>query len=163
MAEPFLGELRLMSFDFPPRGWAECNGQTLRIQQNQSLFQLLRGIYGGDGTTTFALPDLRSRFPFGFEPRYVQGFKMGKEFHTLAQAELPLHNHPIMASRSTGNQAQPKILASASNTYRSADKLTTLHPETLLPAGGNQPHENRQPYTTLNWCIALQGIAPEKE
>jgi microcystin-dependent protein len=163
MGEPFLGELRLMSFDFPPKGWAECNGQVLPVQQNQSLFRLLGGMYGGDGKATFALPDLRSRFPFGFEPRYLQGLKMGKERHTLVQAELPLHNHAIMASRSTGDQAKPGMLASTENTYRSPDKLTAINPETLLPAGGDQPHENRQPYTTLNWCIALLGIFPEKD
>lgn len=152
-----------MSFDFPPKGWAECNGQVLRVQQNQSLFQLLGANYGGDGKTTFGLPDLRSRFPLGYEPRYILGTKMGKEFHTLASNELPLHNHPIMASRSAGDQAAPKILASASNTYRGPDNLTTLHPETLLAAGGDQPHENRQPYTSLNWCIALQGIDPVQD
>jgi microcystin-dependent protein len=151
-----------MSFHFPPKGWAECNGQTLQVRQNQSLFNLLGGTYGGDGKDTFALPDLRSRFPFGYDLRYPQGLKLGQELHTLTQAELPLHNHPIMASRSAGNQAGPKILASASNTYRGPDNLTTIHPETLLPAGGGQPHENRQPYTTLNWCIALQGIVPER-
>jgi microcystin-dependent protein len=162
MSEPFLGELRLMSFDFPPKGWAECNGQVLPVRQNQDLALLLGTMYGGDGKTTFGLPDLRGRFPLGVDGSYRQGVKAGTESHTLTQNELPLHSHPIMASKSAGNQAGPKVLASVSNTYRGADNLTTLHPDTLLPAGGGKPHENRQPYASLNWCIALQGYPPER-
>ncbi|HEX5989137.1 MAG TPA: tail fiber protein [Solirubrobacterales bacterium] len=160
--EPFLGELRLWSCDYAPKGWAECNGQVLQVRQNQSLFSLLGGMYGGDGKTTFALPDLRSRFPFGYDPRYPQGYKMGKEFHTLVEAEIPAHSHPIGASRRPGSQPQPALLASTENTYRNADRLTPIHPETLLKGGGGQAHENRQPYTTLTWCIAIQGIFPDR-
>jgi microcystin-dependent protein len=160
MAEPFLGELRLMSFNFAPKGWAQANGQLLPINQNQPLFSLFGTMYGGDGRVNFGLPDLRGRVPMQMGSGYSQGAKMGEEFHTLTQSETPTHNHVIQASSQTGDQAAVSILASSENTYRTADELTTINPETLSPVGGNQPHENRPPFTVLNWCVALQGIFP---
>ena len=160
MAEPFLGELRLMSFNFAPKGWAQANGQLLPINQNQPLFSLFGTMYGGDGRGNFALPDLRSRVPMHMGAGYGQGSKMGEEFHTLTQSETPTHNHQIQASSLKGEQAVPGTLASVENTYRPATELTSIHPETILPVGGSQPHENRPPFTVLNWCVALQGIFP---
>jgi len=162
MAEPFLGELRLMSFNFPPKGWAQCNGQLLPINQNQPLFSLFGTMYGGDGRVNFGLPDLRGRVPMHIGTGYVQGQKLGEEFHTLNQAEMPAHNHIIQASSQAGNQAGPTILASVGNTYRTANELTTINPETLALTGGSQPHENRHPFTVLLWCVALQGIFPSR-
>ncbi|HEU5063738.1 MAG TPA: tail fiber protein [Solirubrobacterales bacterium] len=162
MAEPFLGELRLMSFNFAPKGWAECNGQLLPINQNQPLFSLFGTMYGGDGRVNFGLPDLRGRVPIHLSSSYNQGEKLGQEFHTLTTSEMPAHNHMIQASSQEGNQAAPVILAGSENTYRSADQLTTIHPATLQKTGGSQPHENRPPFTVLNWCVALQGIFPSR-
>lgn len=159
--EPFVGELKPMSFDFAPKGWAQCNGQLLQVNQFQGLFRLIGKTYGGDGQSTFGLPDLRSRAPIGFDPGYPMGSKIGREFNTLQATEMPAHAHPAMASSSVATQAMPSILASTDNTYRTADDLTSLHPGTLPPVGGDKPHENRHPYTVLNWCIALQGIYPE--
>ncbi|HST68168.1 MAG TPA: tail fiber protein [Solirubrobacterales bacterium] len=158
--EPFIGELRPMSFDFPPKGWAQCNGQLLQVSQFQNLFGLLGTFYGGDGKTTFGLPDLRSRAPIGYHPAYPMGSKIGREFHTLTQQEMPAHSHQVMASSSVANQAMPAILASTDNTFRTADDLIPLHLGTLSQAGGDKPHENRHSYSVLNWCIALQGITP---
>jgi microcystin-dependent protein len=163
MAEPFMGELRLMSFNFPPKGWAECNGQLLPLQQNQALFSLLGTMYGGDGRVNFGLPDLRGRVPISLSSSYNQGQKLGEEFHTLTSSEMPAHNHLIQASSQEGNQAAPVILAGSENTYRSADQLTIIHPATLQKTGGSQAHENRPPFTVLNWCVALQGLFPSRE
>ncbi len=162
MSEPFLGELRLMSFNFAPKGWAQANGQLLPIAQNQPLFSLFGTMYGGDGRVNFALPDLRGRTPLHVGSGYIQGQKLGEEFHTLTQPEMPAHNHIIQASSQAGNQAGPTILASVGNTYRTADELTSINPETLARSGGSQPHENRHPFTVLLWCVALQGIFPSR-
>jgi microcystin-dependent protein len=162
MAEPFLGELRLMSFNFAPKGWAQANGQLLPINQNQPLFSLFGTMYGGDGRVNFGLPDLRGRVPMHAGSGYVQGQKLGEEFHTLTSSETPTHNHIIQASSQNGDQAGPSILASVENTYRTADELTTINPETLDSVGGSQPHENRHPFTVLVWCVALQGIFPSR-
>jgi microcystin-dependent protein len=162
MAEPFIGELRLMSFNFPPRGWAECNGQLLPINQNQPLFSLFGTVYGGDGRVNFALPEMRGRVPIHSGSGYVQGQRLGEEFHTLVQAEMPAHNHIVQASSQAGSQAAPTILASVANTYRTADELTPVHPESLALYGNSQPHENRHPYLVTTWCVALQGIFPSR-
>ena len=161
MASPFLAELRLMSFNFAPKGWAECNGQLLPINQNQALFSLLGTMYGGDGQTNFALPDLRTRVPIHRrENSFQQGGRHGTDSHTLTQSELPEHTHPLLASSATGDQPVPKILASVDNAYRSASDLTAIHAATIANTGGSQAHENRPPLLTLNWCIALQGVFP---
>jgi microcystin-dependent protein len=161
-SEPFVGELKPMSFEFAPKGWAQCNGQLLGVNQFPSLFNLIGKTYGGDGKSTFGLPDLRSRVPIGFDPGYPMGSKIGREFHTLQGTEMPAHSHQVMASSSVGTQAMPSILASTDNTYRTADDLTSLDPRMLPQVGNDQPHENRHAYTVLNWCIALQGIEPER-
>ena len=128
-----------MSFNFPPKGWAQCNGLLLPINQNQPLFSLFGTMYGGDGRVNFGLPDLRGRVPMHVGSGYVQGQKLGEEFHTLNQSEMPAHNHII-----------------------TANELTTINPETLALTGGNQPHENRPPFLVTNWCVALQGIFPSR-
>ena len=164
MAEPFLGELRLMTFVFPPKGWALCNGQLLQINQNQALFSLLGTTYGGDGRTTFGLPDLRGRVPLHMGPSHTLGQRGGEEGHTLSQSEMPTHVHVMQASTAnadlvlgTGN-----VLASSSTRYAQPANLTTLEPSTSLPVGGSQAHLNMQPYLTLSFCIALQGIFPSR-
>src|SRR4051794_37871125 len=131
MAEPFLAELRLMSFNFPPKGWAQCNGQFLPINQNQALFSLLGTTYGGNGQTTFALPDLRSRAPMHVGGGFTQGQAGGQESHTVPAQEMPAHTHPVNASTANGDAADPKILAQISNAYTGPTDLTTLSPATV--------------------------------
>jgi microcystin-dependent protein len=161
MSEPFLGELKLMSFNFAPKAWAQCNGQLLPINQNQALFSLLGTMYGGNGQTNFALPDMRGRVPI-HRGHLTQGQRIGEESHTLNSDEMATHNHSVSASSQNGNQADPKILAAASNAYTGPSNLTPIAPGTVSNVGGSQPHENRQPYLVLNWCIALQGIFPSR-
>jgi microcystin-dependent protein len=163
MAEPFLGELRLMSFNFPPKSWAQCNGQLLSIAQNQALFSLLGTQYGGNGQTTFALPDLRGRVAIhrgGLGGTFTQGEVTGEETHTITANEMPQHTHRVQASSSNADQAVPTILASSPNFYGPPSSLTTIEPTTLANTGGSQPHENRPPFLVLEWCIALTGIFP---
>ncbi|ADB51028.1 phage tail protein [Conexibacter woesei] len=163
---PFLGELRLLSFSFAPRGWALCNNQLLPINQNQALFSLLGTMYGGDGEVNFALPDLRGRVPIHMGGGWTQGQRFGEEFHRLTANELPQHTHALNASRLPTDQATPALLGSVENAYRSIGAnpspgdVTTLHPATLATAGGSQLHENRPPSLVLTWCIALIGIFP---
>ena len=164
MAEPFLSEIRIMSFGFAPKGWALCNGQLLPINQNQALFSLLGTTYGGDGRVNFALPDLRARTPTHTGNGLTLGERAGEAAHTLTISELPTHTHSANASSSDGNNVVPtnNVLASSLNqSYRAPDQaLTSLLPATIANAGGSQPHENMQPYLTLSFCIALQGIFP---
>jgi microcystin-dependent protein len=162
MSSQFLGELRLMSFNFPPKTWALCDGQLMSIAENQALFSLLGTTYGGDGQTTFALPDLRGRTPIHRNDSFPQGTAFGEELHTLTASELPAHNHVVNAASSPGTQAQPATLAASENTYRALGDTTTLHPSTLADVGGSQSHENRAPYLVLEWCIAIQGIFPSR-
>lgn len=163
MAEPFLSEIRIMSFSFAPRGWALCDGQLLPINQNQALFSLLGTTFGGDGRVNFALPDLRARTPIHVGSGHTLGERGGEQAHTLSIAELPTHTHVANASSSVGNAVIPTgaVLASPLNlSYRPPDSLTTLHPSTVTNVGGSQAHLNMQPFLTLNFCIALQGIFP---
>jgi microcystin-dependent protein len=162
MSEPFLGELKLMSFNFPPKGWTQCNGQLLPINQNQALFSLLGTTYGGNGQTNFALPDMRGRVPIHRGSSFTQGEKLGEEAHTVISSEMAAHNHFVSASSQNGNQADPTIFAGASNAYSGPSNLTTIAPGTVSNVGGGQAHENRQPSLVLNWCIALQGIFPSR-
>src|SRR3954470_5181527 len=162
MGTPFLGQLMPVSFSFAPKGWALCDGQLMPINQNQALFSLLGTQYGGNGQTTFALPDLRGRTPIHVGPGLVQGQSLGEEFHTLTQSEMPTHAHTLMASASEADQPVPNILAAADNLYHAPTALTSLRAGTLSNVGGSQPHENRQPFLVLNWCIALQGIFPSR-
>ena len=168
MAEPFLSEIRLMSFVFAPRGWALCNGQLLPINQNQALFSLLGTTYGGDGRVNFALPDLRGRSPLHVGAGTSLGERDGEEAHTLTVAELPGHSHALSASSDVANTNLPGTALPAGkprggiNRYAAAGSSNTaLHPGSLTAApGGGQPHNNLQPYLTINFVIALQGIFP---
>lgn len=165
MAEPFLSEIRLMSFNFPPKGWALCNGQFLPINQNQGLFSLLGTTYGGNGQTTFALPDLRGRVPIHMGNGFTMGQAGGQDSHTVTPGELPAHTHAVRASTAaTGGTVSPAgaYLGGANNAYRSGPASTTLHPGSVTSLGGGQAHENRQPFLTVSFCIALQGIFPSQ-
>jgi microcystin-dependent protein len=164
MADPYLAEIRLMSFDFPPRGWALCEGQTLPINQNQALYNLLGTEFGGDGTTTFALPDMRGRTPIHVGNRHTLGESDGEQTHTLSGVELPSHFHQVAAQTSANaGQATPfeNFLGGANNAYAAPNgSLQTLREDTVSSTGGAQAHPNMQPYIALNFCIALQGIYP---
>ena len=167
MAEPFLAETRIMSFNFPPKGWALCNGQFLPINQNQALFSLLGTNYGGNGQTTFALPNLRGRTPIHFGYNYPIGQTGGEESHTITMAELPTHKHtlintnqavdtniPAAGTSTLGNTAPNQVYNS------SGQNLVAMNPASVSNIGGSQPHLNMQPFLALNFCIALQGIFP---
>ena len=163
MADPYLSEIRLVSFNYPPRGWAFCNGQILAISQNQALFSLLGTTYGGNGQTTFALPDLRGRVPIHVGDGHVLGERAGEQAHTLTIGELPSHTHGVLASTLTnGGSATPNgnVLGGGNNVYRSSGALTTLSPATVGAVGGSQPHLNMQPFLVMSYCIALVGIFP---
>jgi len=173
MSTPFLAEMRLISFNFAPKGWALCNGQQLPINQNQALFSLLGTTYGGDGRVTFALPDVRSRVPIGQGPQFsTLGERGGEEFHTVILSEMPSHLHFANATKLTGNtqfisQTAPSAsnnlpAASGSQLYGPTSNLTTLNPSSITNVGGSQPHENRQPFLVLNMIIALQGTFPSQ-
>jgi microcystin-dependent protein len=165
MAEPFLSEIRLMSFAFAPKGWALCNGQMLPINQNQALFSLLGTRYGGNGQTTFALPDLRGRVPIHQGRGHTLGESGGEEAHTLTASEAPPHRHRVRAgAQVTGGTAAPAgaYLGGFDNGYRAGSPDTELHASTVTSAGGGQPHTNLAPYLGLSFCIALTGIYPSQ-
>lgn len=165
MAEPFLAEIRIFSFTFAPKNWALCNGQFLPINQNQPLFALLGTTFGGNGQTTFALPDLRGRTPIHVGNNHTLGQSGGEQAHTVSVAELPTHTHVLNASSSAGDSAAPantNVLANArTSTYGSPDNLVALAPAAISNIGGSQAHLNMQPFLTLSFCIALtSGIFP---
>ncbi|MDN5000402.1 phage tail protein [Bradyrhizobium sp. GCM10027634] len=165
MGEPFLGEVKLISWNFPPKGWAFCNGQLLPINQNQALFSVLGTTYGGNGQTNFALPDLRGRAAMHQGSGFIPGQIGGEEFHTLVLNEMPTHNHIVNASDTQGdkNTVQNNILAQeVGKPYGAFASTTTLAPSTISNNGGGQPHENRQPFLVVNFIIALQGIFPSQ-
>ena len=165
MGQPFLGEVKLISWNFPPKGWAFCNGQLLPINQNQALFSILGTMYGGNGQTTFALPDLRGRAAIHQGPAFNIGQNGGEEFHTLVTGEMPSHNHIVKASDTQGdkNTLQGDILAREVGVpYGAFGSTTNLNPTTVTNVGGSQPHENRQPFLVVNFVIALQGIFPSR-
>ncbi len=165
MSEPFLSEIKLVSFNFAPKGWALCNGQFLPINQNQALFALLGTTYGGNGQTTFALPNLRGRAPIHMSSGHSLGEAAGSTAVTVNIQQLPTHLHSAMASSSsTGTQALPNgaFLGPLNNAYNAAASLTTLNPQSVTSVGGSQAHNNMMPYLTLNFCIALQGIFPSQ-
>ncbi|WP_205601703.1 phage tail protein [Sphingobacterium sp. xlx-130] len=177
--EPFIGQIQLFGFNFAPRGWAQCNGQILSIAQNTALFSLIGTYYGGNGQTTFALPDLRGRVAIGqgqgpgLSP-YTMGEMAGFEHVTLLSTQMPMHTHPLMVSNATGTTdvANGNYLANGAVTIARGNTVSAnvygtspggqLNPATVSIQGGSQPHENRSPYLTLNYCIALVGIFPSR-
>jgi microcystin-dependent protein len=169
MAEPFMGELKLLPISFAPKGWATCDGQLMPINTNQALFSLLGTMYGGNGQTTFALPDLRGRVPM-HSSAIAQGSAFGAESVTLTQSEMPAHTHLVSADTtfapaSDGNlPSSTRRLAASSpgSLYGPPRNLAPMAPAVVGQVGGSQAHANMQPYLALTWCIALQGIFPSR-
>lgn len=169
MSEPYLADIQIFGFNFAPRGWARCDGQILPINQNQALFSLLGTTYGGDGRTTFALPDLRGRVPIHRSDAHPQGQRFGEETPRLSVAELPSHTHAMAASNQDGNSGSPAgaLYAGAPTGLGLTYSGTSPSFDTQLAAGsigptGAEGHENMMPYLTLNFCIALQGLFPSR-
>jgi microcystin-dependent protein len=169
MAEPFLSEIRIMSFNFAPKGWATCDGQLLPINQNQALFSLLGTNYGGDGRTTFGLPDLRNRVPIHMGSGFTLGERGGEQAHTLSIAELAAHAHAVQGNNTLAAQADPtnaffaQAGAALGSIYNTASaSLVAMNAGAVANAGGSQAHDNMMPYLTLTFCIALQGIFPSQ-
>jgi microcystin-dependent protein len=163
MAEPFLSEIRIMSFGFAPKGWALCNGQLLPINQNQALFSLLGTTFGGDGRVNFALPNYQARTPIHVGGGHSLGGAGGEQAHTLSIAEIPTHVHAAQGSSNQGNSqtgAGNVLGVVAGRLYSDPANATTLQPSTIANVGGSQAHTNMQPFLTLSFCIALQGIFP---
>lgn len=163
MAEPFLSEIRIVSFSFAPKGWATCDGQLLPINQNQALFSLLGTTFGGDGRVNFALPDFRGRVPIHVGGGFTLGERGGEQAHTLSISELPQHTHVVNVSNTVANSSDPagKVLArAAADVYGAATSLGAMAAPTVANVGGSQAHLNMQPFLTLNFVIALQGIFP---
>lgn len=159
MSDPFIGQISLFGFNFPPRGWATCSGQILPIAQNTALFSLLGTTYGGDGRTTFALPDLRGRVPIhqGQGPGlsdYVIGQAGGQETITLLESQMPPHTHDLFGVQGTGTTGRGVATTPTDVQRNLTDRMSV--------EGGGQPHDNVQPYLTVNYCIALQGIFPSR-
>jgi microcystin-dependent protein len=175
MSTPFMGQIEIFSFNYAPKGWALCNGQLLPINQNQALFSLLGTMYGGNGQTTFGLPDLRSRIPISMGTNII-GTAAGQESVTLTQSQMPAHNHMVGVDGGAGAVNKPAtttVFGTSSgvsstgqqlaiNAYSSAGAGVTLDSRTIGNTGGSQAHTNLQPYLTLNFCIALQGIFPSQ-
>ena len=163
MSEPFLAEIKVVSFNFAPKGWALCNGQLLPINQNQALFSLLGTTYGGNGQTTFALPDFRGRVPVHVGSGVTLGQAAGTDFHTLLHAEMPQHTHLAPASglpAALGDPAGSVFGTSLNEAVFAGAPTGSMSAATSTNVGSSQPHENRQPYLVLNFVIALQGIFP---
>lgn len=171
MSEPYIGEIKICSFNFPPKGWALCNGQLLAINQNQALFSILGTTYGGNGQTTFALPDLRGRLPIHFGAgsggSYTLGQRGGAETVTINLQTMPAHTHAFRDDSGNAAASRPSgaLLATVTNNvslYSNAAPNATLNPQSIAAIGGSQPHTNVQPYLTLNFVIALVGIFPSR-
>jgi microcystin-dependent protein len=168
MAEPFLAEIRIMSFVFPPKGWALSNGQLLPINQNQALFSLLGTTYGGDGRVNFALPDLRSRIPIHMGSGHTLGERGGEQAHTLSISEIPIHLHTMNATTTAAvantipGPAVMLATVSGDSIYNDPAALVAMDPRACSNVGGSQAHLNMQPFLTLSFCIALQGIFPSQ-
>jgi microcystin-dependent protein len=166
-SEPFLGQVLIVSFNFAPRGWVSCNGQILPINQNQALFSLLGTTYGGDGRTTFALPDLRGRVPIGSSDVFPLGLTGGEEEVTLTIGQMPAHSHPLLGQSALGTSANPTggVWAAQSRlqVYSSASPDSVMGGASISPSGGGAPHDNRSPYLAINYIIALQGIFPSRQ
>jgi microcystin-dependent protein len=169
MSQPYIGEVRLVGFDFAPLDWAMCNGALQSIAENSTLFQLIGTTYGGDGQNTYALPDLQGRIPLhqgsNGTSNYVIGAKGGVETVTVTLNQFPSHTHPLQASSVTAssNIATGNVLGSGVYAYANAAPTIALNNSMIgLSGGGNQPHENRQPYVVMNWVIALFGVFPSQ-
>jgi microcystin-dependent protein len=165
MSEPFLAEIKIISWNFPPKGWAFCNGQLLPINQNQALFSLLGTTYGGNGQTTFALPNLQGRTPLHTGNGFNLGESAGEESHTLTIGEMPAHSHPAVGSSNTADQSSPVNnywAASGAYTVFASSPNEAMAPQLVGLAGGSQPHPNLSPYLVLNFVIALVGIFPSR-
>jgi microcystin-dependent protein len=175
MSDQFLAEIRIFPFNFPPTGWAFCDGQIMPISQNTALFALLGTTYGGDGTSTFALPDMQGNAPM--QPGQGQGLSLrdlgemsGVESITLLQTEIPVHTHNVVCSQGDGTERNPNVAGNGQllatgigiSMYQAPGPLTNASFQAIAPAGGGLPHNNMQPYLTLNFCIALQGIFPQR-
>jgi microcystin-dependent protein len=167
MAEPFLSEIRLFSFNYAPKSWALCNGQLMPINQNQALFSLLGTTYGGNGQTTFALPDLRGRTAMHEGNGHTLGEKAGSTAVTLNVQQMPQHLHFLQGANKNGDQAVPTafLLGNVNNLYRSPQPAANMLPllaGTVTNTGGSQAHTNMCPYLVINFCIALIGIFPSQ-
>jgi microcystin-dependent protein len=169
MADPFVAEIRMFGFNFAPTGWAQCNGQLLPLSQNTALFSLLGTFYGGDGKSTFALPDLQGSTPVhsGQGPGlsdYFLGQQGGTEFVTLLQSEMPFHNHGFVASEEVVNANSPENawFGAGETRYAALAAPVTLNPQAITVAGGSLPHNNLMPYLVVNFCIAMQGVFPAR-
>jgi microcystin-dependent protein len=165
MAEPFLSEIRIMSFGFPPKGWALCDGQLLPINQNQALFSLLGTTYGGDGRVNFGLPNLQGRTPIHMGSGHTLGERGGEQAHTLSISEIPTHTHSAIAAAAVGSLPTPAnafLGQSAQPVYGPPNNLGALSAGSLTNVGGSQAHLNMQPFLVLNFSIALQGIFPSQ-
>lgn len=165
MSEPFLGQITLTGFDFAPKGYAACNGQLLPINQNQALFSLLGTRFGGNGTTTFALPDLRGRVPLHAAAPGEVGQSAGQSSVTLTPQQIPAHTHPVDAVTGDGTSPSPtgnKLAGTPGHLYSAPPASTTLAADASGATGDSQPHPNLQPYTVIGYCIALQGIFPSR-
>jgi microcystin-dependent protein len=175
MSDQFVAEIRIFPFNFPPTGWAFCDGQLMPISQNTALFSLLGTTYGGDGKSTFALPDMQGNAPM--QPGQGQGLSLrdlgemsGVESITLLQSEIPLHTHNVICSQGDGTERNPNVSGTGQllatgigiSMYQTPGAMTTAALQAISPAGGGLPHNNMQPYLTLNFCIALQGIFPQR-
>jgi microcystin-dependent protein len=169
MADPFVAEIRMFGFNFAPTGWAQCNGQLLPLSQNTALFSLVGTFYGGDGKSTFALPDLQESVPLhqgqgqGLS-EYSIGQQAGAQFVTLLQSEMPAHSHGFEASEETVNEASPAnfFFGAGETRYAAPAAVTQLAPQALTVAGGSLPHNNMMPYLVVNFCIAMQGVFPPR-
>jgi microcystin-dependent protein len=164
MSEPFLSEIKIMSFGFPPRGWALCNGQLLPINQNQALFSLVGTTYGGDGRVNFGLPNLQGRVPMHFGNGMVLGEIGGEATHTLNSSEAPAHTHVPVGTTTAASSGSPSgnLWCSNAATPFNPTSNAAMNPASISATGGNQSHENMSPYLVLNFCIALQGIFPSQ-
>jgi len=171
MGTPYLSEIRIFSFNFAPKGWAMCNGQFLPINQNQALFSLLGTMYGGNGQTTFALPDLRGRTPFHMSGSFTQGQAAGTEAVTISQSTLPAHTHALTGNNAVVGAANNATAATPTgnffanqgkNVFATGQPNAAMSPGTVSNVGGSQPHNNMSPFLVLNFCIALVGAFPSR-
>ena len=168
MSEQYLGQISFFSFNFAPKGWAFCNGQILPINQNQALFSLLGTTFGGNGTTTFQLPNLQGRVPLHAGSGFTLGETGGETAHTLTLTELPAHTHAVQGTTATATALSPASNVFATSTddpygpFPATAPVVTLNAGSLGPTGGGQPHDNHQPYLVINACIALSGIFPSQ-